>query len=140
MHCALHAPTSKFVAASGRTLGARGVMGGALLLNTMLQPPLVKVADEVVVELPQRYLPQLAKDLDALMLMVKPECFKGIKSILSQVSDDKAATSATPSKVCPPPHFSRHQPLVVSVSVFGFFCIVCLGFLQREAEDPSGDI
>ena len=52
MLCTVHPGTSKLVVARGGSVGARGAMGGAVLLKTILQRPTDNGADKVSIELP----------------------------------------------------------------------------------------
>ena len=50
--CTVHPATSKLVVASGRRMGARGALSGAVLLNGILQCPAKKNSDVVSIEIP----------------------------------------------------------------------------------------
>ena len=51
LHCCYHVRSKKFVAGSGRILGARGATGGSVMLQTLLQPPAEEDDTSVTIEL-----------------------------------------------------------------------------------------
>ena len=50
--CLAHPSTSKLVVVQGKKLGARGTIGGSVMLKTILQTAASKPSDEVCIEVP----------------------------------------------------------------------------------------